>query len=107
MNAAFTLILETSTPQASVALAGPLECVKQREFASDRSHHACLFAPLNELLETAASGHLARVLVGGGPGSCRRARASALGGVLRSSTNNNPRVHNLSGETLIPHASEA
>jgi len=65
----FTLILETSTPQASLALAGPLDDVIQRGFASDRSHHACLFGPLGELLETAAAGHLARVLVGSGPGS--------------------------------------
>jgi len=64
-----TLILETSTPQASLALAGPCDGVTERGFASDRSHHACLFGPLGELLETAAGGHLARVLVGSGPGS--------------------------------------
>ena len=64
-----TLILETSTPQASLALAGPLDGVIEREFASDRSHQACLFGPLGELLDTAAAGRLARVLVGSGPGS--------------------------------------
>lgn len=69
MAATFTLVLETSTPQASLALAGPLDDVTQREFASDRDHHASLFAPLAELLETAAAGCLARVLVGSGPGS--------------------------------------
>jgi len=69
MAGPFTLVLETSTPQASLALAGPLDAVTQREFVSDRSHHAGLFAPLAELLETAAAGCLARVLVGSGPGS--------------------------------------
>jgi len=69
MAGTFTLILETSTPQASLALADPLDGVTQREFASDRSHHACLFFPLGELLEIAAIGCLTRVLVGSGPGS--------------------------------------
>ena len=67
--ATFTLVLETSTPQASLALAGRLDGATQREFASDRSHHAGLFAPLAELLEITAGGRLERVLVGSGPGS--------------------------------------
>jgi len=61
--------LETSTPQASLVLAGALDGLTQREFASDRSHHASLFAPLGELLQAAADGRLERVLVGSGPGS--------------------------------------
>ncbi|MEI7908165.1 MAG: tRNA (adenosine(37)-N6)-threonylcarbamoyltransferase complex dimerization subunit type 1 TsaB [Verrucomicrobiota bacterium] len=64
-----TLILETSTPQASLALAGPPADVIERAFASDRSHQGGLFAPLAELLEMAGSRPLARVLVGSGPGS--------------------------------------
>lgn len=69
MPDAFTLILETSTPHASLALAGPSDGVLEREFASDRSHHACLFAPLAELLQSLAGGSLTQVLVGSGPGS--------------------------------------
>ncbi|MEI6605996.1 MAG: tRNA (adenosine(37)-N6)-threonylcarbamoyltransferase complex dimerization subunit type 1 TsaB [Verrucomicrobiota bacterium] len=69
MPGTFTLVLETSTPQASLALAGPLDDVTQREFASDRSHHACLFGPLGELLELSAGACLKLVLVGSGPGS--------------------------------------
>jgi tRNA threonylcarbamoyladenosine biosynthesis protein TsaB len=67
--ATFTLILETSTPQASLALAGPGDYLLEREFASDRNHSACLFNPLAELLESLASGCIGRVLVGSGPGS--------------------------------------
>ncbi len=69
MSGPFTLVFETSTPQASLALAGSHHGVTEREFASDRSHHACLFGPLAELLESAADGSLERVLVGSGPGS--------------------------------------
>jgi tRNA threonylcarbamoyl adenosine modification protein YeaZ len=69
MPETFTLILETSTPHASLALAGPGGSLLEREFASDRDHHACLFGPLAELLEPLASGGIRRVLVGSGPGS--------------------------------------
>ena len=64
-----TLILETSTPHASLALAGPLQSLIEREFASDRDHHACVFGPLAELLDTRAAERIERVLVGSGPGS--------------------------------------
>jgi len=63
------LILETSTPHASLALAGPGDSLIEREFASDRSHHACLFGPLAELLDLLAAEGIDRVLVGSGPGS--------------------------------------
>lgn len=69
MPTPFTLILETSTPQASLAIAaadGGLVC---REFASDRNHNALLFGPLGELLEGWPLTALERVLVGSGPGS--------------------------------------
>jgi tRNA threonylcarbamoyladenosine biosynthesis protein TsaB len=67
MSQAFTLILETSTPEASIGLAGPDGFLKERVFRSDRNHNATLFAPLQELL--ADAGEIARVLVGSGPGS--------------------------------------
>lgn len=66
MSGACTLVIETSTPQATVALVGP-RGVEMRGFTSDRSHNAMLFEPLKELLD--ARPDLALVLVGSGPGS--------------------------------------
>ncbi len=60
------LVIETSTPVASVALVGEDGTVVSREFTSDRSHNAALFGPLRELLGGARVG---LVLVGSGPGS--------------------------------------
>ena len=63
-----TLLFETSTPTASLALAGESEgLLCERSFAAGRSHNAVLFAPLREMLAAAAP--LERVLVGSGPGS--------------------------------------
>lgn len=67
MSQACTLILETSTPEASVCLVRADGTMEERLFRSDRSHNAALFAPLQELL--AGAGEIARVLVGSGPGS--------------------------------------
>ena len=64
-----TLILETSTPLASVAIVTPGGQVEQRGFTGDRSHNAGLFAPLQELLGAGAGGSPGLVLVGSGPGS--------------------------------------
>jgi len=69
MSGAYTLVLETSTPHASIALVGPAGVVAQRGFRSDRNHNALLFEPLEELLRTCGPGHLGLVLVGSGPGS--------------------------------------
>lgn len=69
MSDARTLILETSTPQASVALISRDGHQEQREFTGDRSHNAGLFAPLQELLGLDENGPLGLVLVGSGPGS--------------------------------------
>jgi tRNA threonylcarbamoyl adenosine modification protein YeaZ len=62
-----TLILETSTPEASLCIVRADGTVEEREFRSDRNHNAALFAPLQELLESA--GNVGLVLVGSGPGS--------------------------------------
>ena len=69
MSGAFTLVLETSTPHASVALVGPDGAVERRGFCSDRSHNALLFEPLDELLRACGHGDIGLVLVGSGPGS--------------------------------------
>lgn len=66
MSGARTLVIETSTPQATVALVGP-DGVEMRGFTSDRSHNAMLFEPLRELL--GGMPKVGLVLAGSGPGS--------------------------------------
>jgi tRNA threonylcarbamoyl adenosine modification protein YeaZ len=68
MAGALTLVLETSTPHASIALAGPDGVLEQRGFCSDRNHNALLFEPLRELLRGRRD-EIGLVLVGSGPGS--------------------------------------
>jgi tRNA threonylcarbamoyl adenosine modification protein YeaZ len=69
MSDRHTLILETSTPMASLATVGPCGRITEREFTSDRSHNAVLFSPLSELLDACGSASIGLVLVGSGPGS--------------------------------------
>lgn len=66
-----TLIFETSTPAASLVLAGQGDFLETRDFSSDRNHNAHLFTPLGELMAAldARGGEIGRVLVGSGPGS--------------------------------------
>lgn len=69
MSGSFTLIFETSTPQASIAMVAGGGTPEQLEFTSDRSHNAVLFSPLKQLLDGMGAGTLELVLVGSGPGS--------------------------------------
>ena len=69
MTGAFTLVLETSTPHASLASIGRDGQLEQREFTSDRSHNAQMFPPLEELLDARGEETIGLVLVGSGPGS--------------------------------------
>lgn len=69
MTDTFTLVLETSTPQASLATIEPDGHLELREFTSDRSHNAVLFSPLKELLDARKASEIGLVLVGSGPGS--------------------------------------
>ncbi len=69
MSGAFTLVIETSTPHASLATIEPDGRLEQRGFTSDRSHNAGLFSPLKELLDARQEGEIGLVLVGSGPGS--------------------------------------
>lgn len=69
MTHTFTLVLETSTPHASLATLEPTGLLLEREFTSDRSHNAVLFAPLQELLNARQEPQIGLVLVGSGPGS--------------------------------------
>lgn len=73
------LALETSTPQASLAVWQDGAVVREWSFRSDRAHNARLFEPLAEAL---AMGTPDVLVVGTGPGSysgVRVAIASALG----------------------------
>ena len=69
MAGAFTLVLETSTPHASLASIGRDGRLELREFTSDRSHNAQMFSPLKELLDGRGEETIGLVLVGSGPGS--------------------------------------
>ena len=69
MQGTLTLILETSTPQASLATVLPDGRLDQREFTSDRSHNAVLFTPLKEVLDARGGLEIGQVIVGSGPGS--------------------------------------
>lgn len=69
MSAACSLVLETATAHASIALVDAAGAIGQREFCSDRNHNAMLFAPLEELLHGGGPRELGLVLVGSGPGS--------------------------------------
>lgn len=67
MHAPITVVLETSTPQASVGL----WCGSWQEmgFFSERSHNCAVFAPLQQLLEAVKGKRIDTILVGTGPGS--------------------------------------
>lgn len=67
MSQPITLILETSTPEASLCVARADGTVEERVFRSDRNHNAALFGPLQELLHDVDE--IGLVLVGSGPGS--------------------------------------
>jgi tRNA threonylcarbamoyladenosine biosynthesis protein TsaB len=64
-----TLVFETSSPTASLLLAGPDGVQVERAFTSDRSHNAVLFGPLSEVLAGISPQEIGLVLVGSGPGS--------------------------------------
>ncbi len=64
-----TLVFETSSPTASLLLAGPEGVIAERAFTSDRSHNAVLFGPLSEVLAGISPQEIGLILVGSGPGS--------------------------------------
>ena len=69
MTDGLTLVLETSTPHASLATVRPDGHLELREFSSDRSHNAVLFSPLKEVLDARGELEIGLVIVGSGPGS--------------------------------------
>ncbi|MEO7101286.1 MAG: tRNA (adenosine(37)-N6)-threonylcarbamoyltransferase complex dimerization subunit type 1 TsaB [Luteolibacter sp.] len=83
-----TLVLETSTPHASLATVLPDGHLELREFSSDRSHNAVLFSPLKEVLDARGGLEIGLVIVGSGPGSYSGTRvgiAAAQGVAIASS----------------------
>lgn len=65
------LAIETSTPDASLALFDNASgaVVWEAAFTSDRAHNAAIFAPLDEALDRAGKGEMEAIVVGTGPGS--------------------------------------
>ncbi|MBC7980469.1 MAG: tRNA (adenosine(37)-N6)-threonylcarbamoyltransferase complex dimerization subunit type 1 TsaB [Armatimonadetes bacterium] len=79
------LIIETSTPAASVALVSDGGIVAEIGFVSDRRHNALLFGPLAEIMKIHGSRVFDTILVGSGPGSYSGTRvgiAAAQGAAL-------------------------
>jgi len=80
------LVIETSTPTASLALIDPAGVIDHKSFTSDRSHNALIFPPLGELIATTPAPAIGLVLTGSGPGSYSGTRVgiSAAQGVAIS-----------------------
>lgn len=64
-----TLAIETSSPEASIALWSDGDCLFEAEFLSDRSHNCMVFEPLAAALRALGQRELSYVVVGTGPGS--------------------------------------
>jgi tRNA threonylcarbamoyladenosine biosynthesis protein TsaB len=62
------LVLETSTPRASLALFDQDEIVWEADFVTRRSHNSKIFEPVKDALEIAGE-QLSLIAVGVGPGS--------------------------------------
>lgn len=74
MQQGWTLVIETSCLHGSIGLAGPEGSWQERDFISQRSHNAAIFAPLQELLTDIQPSDIGQILVGSGPGSYNGAR---------------------------------
>ena len=64
-----TLAIETSSPEASIALWSDGACLFEAEFLSDRAHNCMVFEPLAGALQALGERNLSCVVVGTGPGS--------------------------------------
>lgn len=63
------LAIETSVPEASIALWSDGAWLFEAEFVSDRNHNSMVFEPLAQALALLEGRELSTVLVGTGPGS--------------------------------------
>lgn len=81
MSNQWTLVLETSVPQATLLLACGDEIITRAEFSSERSQEVDLFSPLTEILTSLPDGQsLSAVVIGTGPGSYNGARVGIAAG---------------------------
>ncbi len=81
VNSKWTLAMETSVPEATLALARDSEVVARAEFSSERSQEVDLFGPLQEILTALPEGEqLSAVVIGTGPGSYNGARVGIAAG---------------------------
>lgn len=77
----WTLIIETSVPQATLLLACDTEVIARAEFNSERSQEVDLFSPLKEILAALPTDQqLSAVVIGTGPGSYNGARVGIAAG---------------------------
>ncbi|MBK1855563.1 tRNA (adenosine(37)-N6)-threonylcarbamoyltransferase complex dimerization subunit type 1 TsaB [Verrucomicrobiaceae bacterium 5K15] len=74
------LAIETSVPDASIALWCDGEVIYQKDFTSDRNHNSMVFEPLAEALDLLGERTLDAVLVGTGPGSYSGVRTGIAAG---------------------------
>ncbi|MGC6426930.1 MAG: tRNA (adenosine(37)-N6)-threonylcarbamoyltransferase complex dimerization subunit type 1 TsaB [Akkermansiaceae bacterium] len=71
----WTLVMETSVPEATLVLARGDTLVAQGKFTSERSQEVDLFGPLQDILSgIPEGGNLSYIIVGTGPGSYNGAR---------------------------------
>jgi tRNA threonylcarbamoyladenosine biosynthesis protein TsaB len=81
MEMKWTLVMETSVAQATLALARGDKMVAQATFHSERSQEVDLFAPLADILSALPQGEtLDTVVIGTGPGSYNGARVGIATG---------------------------
>lgn len=74
------LAIETSVPEASVALWRDGELVAEEEFASDRNHNPMVFDALGSVLGRLGGERVGLVIVGTGPGSYSGTRIGIAAG---------------------------
>ena len=75
------LLIESSTPHASLVLLRGSRVIFEETFTGDRSHNALLFAPLERALAALEPGEsLAEVVIGTGPGSYSGTRVGIAAG---------------------------
>jgi len=70
----FTIAIETSVAQGSVALARQGEVIRTEQFEASRRSSEVLIAPLSKILDLVGDDRVELVLVGTGPGSYNGAR---------------------------------